>query len=508
MNQLKDQIDQEPQDSYGHVLKYTGIFGGVQGLKILMNIIRNKLTSIFLGSWGMGLNAIFQNIAELINASTNFGISFSSLRNLSELYEEGSDEDIRRFLVVIRTWCLWTAIIGMAICFFGATWISHYYFPTGASHIKEILLLSLFIGSMPIEAGECSILKGLRKLKVVAKVEVFATIATFLFTVPFYYFLGVYGVVISLVSCGWVIALIHLYYSTKLFPYKVRLFSVNVIKAGIPLIKIGIPYVLAAVAGALTTTLIFKTFSDHHQVGLYKACYGLMVTYAGMVFVAIEADFFPRLSSVNHDYKRMNYVINQQIDVCVSLMTPLLILMVLCMPMVIRILWTREFMPVKAMADAAVFYMFFKSITTPIAYSSLAKGDSILYLIMEIIYDVAIVFLMKFAYAEWGLTGSGIALSLISLFDLILISTTYGWMYKYRIRFSTLRLIVPQFVLLAIVVFTCFFVSPRIPRYSICMLALIVSSVISWKFMRRDEDFMHKVLSRFRKGDGGCDCCK
>ena len=33
-------MKEEVTDSYGHVLKYTGVFGGVQGLIILVSLVR------------------------------------------------------------------------------------------------------------------------------------------------------------------------------------------------------------------------------------------------------------------------------------------------------------------------------------------------------------------------------------------------------------------------------------------------------------------------------------
>ena len=56
---------EEREDSYSHILKYTGIFGGVQGLNILVGVIRNKFTALFLGPSGMGLLSLF-------NSTTNF----------------------------------------------------------------------------------------------------------------------------------------------------------------------------------------------------------------------------------------------------------------------------------------------------------------------------------------------------------------------------------------------------------------------------------------------------
>lgn len=49
------------KNSYSHILKYTGLFGGVQGLNILVGVVRNKFTAMFLGPSGMGLLALFNS---------------------------------------------------------------------------------------------------------------------------------------------------------------------------------------------------------------------------------------------------------------------------------------------------------------------------------------------------------------------------------------------------------------------------------------------------------------
>ena len=46
---IKRMNDEESRKGYGHVLKYTGIFGGVQGLNILIGLVRNKLVAVILG---------------------------------------------------------------------------------------------------------------------------------------------------------------------------------------------------------------------------------------------------------------------------------------------------------------------------------------------------------------------------------------------------------------------------------------------------------------------------
>ena len=59
-------------DSYNHILRYTGLFGGVQGLNILVGVVRNKLVAMILGPDGMGLISLFNSTLKLMSDSTNF----------------------------------------------------------------------------------------------------------------------------------------------------------------------------------------------------------------------------------------------------------------------------------------------------------------------------------------------------------------------------------------------------------------------------------------------------
>ena len=74
-------------DSYSHVLKYTGVFGGVQVVSILVGIIRNKFVAMILGPAGMGLVSLFNSTINLLSNSTNLGISMSAVKNNQEFKE-------------------------------------------------------------------------------------------------------------------------------------------------------------------------------------------------------------------------------------------------------------------------------------------------------------------------------------------------------------------------------------------------------------------------------------
>lgn len=487
-------------DSYGHVLKYTSLFGGVQILKIMVDVVRNKLAALLLHRTGMGLNAQYMNSADVAGSVTNFGLDFASVQRLSELYEKGDTEELRRFVGVVRTWSLWSSVIGMLVCLLLSLLAASWYFPDAAPRTTDILLLCLFVGARPIEEGECSILKGTHRLGSMAGVESSVAVATFLLTVPVYFLLGIRGVVLALTLVSWAKVAIHMVVTLRIFPYRIFPFSPHVLNAGRILLRRGIPYMLTAMMGSLTTMALFGYClnGNSQEIGLYKSIYGLMVTYAGMVFIAFGNDFFPRLSSVNHDRRRMSHTINQQIDVSVLLITPLLIALVVVMPWVIRLLYSREFLPGVAMGQCAALYMFFQAVTKPVAYTSLAKGDSAVYMTVEAIYNAVFLGLMYYAYHHYSLAGAGVALSLAALFDMLMICTTYSRIYGIRFRGSTLRIILLQGTLLFGVIAACM---PLITwvKYTVAIPAFVLSVVYSWHTLASDVHFTGTLREKINR---------
>lgn len=504
----------EPKQSktaLDHVLKYTGIFGGVQGLTILMSIVRNKLASHFLGPVGFGLIAIYQSIAEFTNSMTNLGIPFSSVRELSELSEgerphepqkthETHDANVLQFIAVIRTWCLWAAVAGALLCLLGAPLLWRWFFPEGEVDLWTIALLAPMVVALSITGGEISILKGQRRLSRIALISAIGAVSTLCLTVPFFWSMGVRGILLALNCSTIALTVIHLSFTLPLYPYRVYPFSGHVLRRGWSMIRIGIPYVLAAIAGsgvAMALPALMKNYGSMEDLGQYRAVYSLMVTYAGIVFTAFEADFFPRLSGVNRDREKRNLTINQQIRVCILLIAPIMIAMVVGMPLIVRVLYTEKFLPAVPMAVCAAFYMFLRAITTPIGYTALACGETGLFLVMEIIYDAVSLALIFGCYMLWGLTGAGIGLSLSALFDLLLIGITYSWHYRFRLTRSTAWLALQQAVLLGLVLAVCLWTSGWL-RWTLGIALLAFSMWLSYSVLEAETTIIDKFRQRLK----------
>ena len=71
----------EQNKAYDRILKYTGVFGGTQGLMTIMAILRTKLVTWLIGPAGMGINGAFNRTLNLVKSTTDLGIQFSAVRD-------------------------------------------------------------------------------------------------------------------------------------------------------------------------------------------------------------------------------------------------------------------------------------------------------------------------------------------------------------------------------------------------------------------------------------------
>ena len=426
---------------YRHILKYTGLFGGVEGINILVGIIRNKLVAMILGPNGMGLVSLFNSTIKLLSDSTSFGIAMSGVRQISEDYDRREDKArLEASVSLIRSWAFLTALLGMVLCVVLSPLLNRWTFNWG-DHTLHFIFLSPVVALMAVTGGEVAILKGLRQLKSLARISVYNVIGALITSVPIYYFYGESGIVPSLFVMALIQMLLTIGVSYKLCPPRLS-FNRRFLRKGGDMIKLGGAFVLAGIMGSGAEFFI-RSFLNNaaslETVGLYNAGYMMIMTYAGMVFSAMETDYFPRLSSISGVGHSLNSCVNRQIEMSILLISPLLVALMIVVPVLLPLLYSGEFVLARDMIQVAVFAMYLRAITLPIAYLSLAKGDSLSYLLMEAVYDIAVALLIVWGFKVWELRGVGLALALASLLELMVLCVYMHWKYGYRLEGMVLK---------------------------------------------------------------------
>lgn len=491
--------DEEKSD-YNHVIKYTGLFGGVQGITLMASIIRNKLVAVLLGPAGVGLISLYNTVITLLNNATNLGISFSAVRNVSEISQEKDPEALSRYVNVVRSWSLLTAFIGMFACVVLSSSLSYWTFGN-YEYTWAFILLAPVVGLMALSGGELAVLKGIRRLRQVAAISVLGALSTLFLSIPLYYFLGIKGIIPSLLSVALVTTGLTFRYSFRSFPFRIPQHFRKDLTSGISMIKLGVAFIMAGVLGSgveyIVRTFILKT-STMDMVGLYNAGYAVTVTYAGMIFVAMDTDYFPRLSAVNKNRVQLNKLVNQQIEIAVLLIAPLMVTFLIFLPFILPLLYSAKFLPVIGMAECATLGMFFKAVTLPMAYISLAKGDSFVYFVLELIYDVCFVALILFCFEEFGLSGAGTAVTLAMLCDLLIVYGCARFRYHFHLSASVFKIFGIQ-IIWGIVAFILTFMERNWVYWISGLVCLGISTGISVYLLNKKTTLLTVLRNKIKR---------
>ena len=488
---------------YGDILKYAGLFGGVQGIVNLITLLKVVLVSKLLGPIGVGIVDIYNRSVELVKKATDLGISYSAVQAISE--QRGVDRMAAESMVyavrVVRSWTLWMAFVGTLLFFLLAPVLCRWSFEGDVSHTLMFRMLSLSVGFSLLMGGELAVLKGARMLGRVAWCQLLSAVVMLAIVVPCYYFWRFKGIVPSLLLCAVGLLLTACYHSFKVYPYRVSLFSRRVLADGLYIIRQGVNYTLAGLFNSSAyyfVSIYILNSGSAADVGCYS--YGvLLISYLSMlVFSALDSDFFPRLSAVNKHRERSNALVNSYVEVLLVLIAPLVICFSVSLPLVPLLFFDEEFMPLVDMAQWAVVGLVFKALLMPPANLSLSKGDSRVFLLQEVVSYLFMVVVMALGFCYFGLIGLGIGILLSNMFDWLSVWVITAGFYRFRYTSRVWRLFMQQFslVVLMLVVVRLSHGWTYVLLGALCTL---LSATLSLRFLQRNTDFLRRFTEKLKR---------
>lgn len=421
--------------SYRHILKYTGIFGSVQGINILISLVRSKLVAVLLGPEGMGLISLLNSSVKLVSDSTNLGIGISAVKRLSLLYEQEDEAQLRSEVAVVRSWGFLTALLGVAVMVLLGPFLNAVSFSWG-DHTLHYVLLSPVIGMAAIVGAELAILKATRRLKQLATLSVYNVLGALFLSVPLFFLWGESAIVPSMVLVAFLQLLLTCCYSWRLFPYRIS-FSRATLSQGRVMVVLGGAFVAAGILGSGSDFVIrsyLNSVSSLGELGFYNTAYMITMTYGGMLFTALEADYYPRLSAAQSSMRESNLIVNHQIEVSLLLVAPLVTFSIVSLPVMVPLLFRTDFSDVVPLTQVLMFALYARAFTLPVQYISLAKGASLSYLLLEAFYDVTVVVGVILGHHLHGLMGAMVAMLSVCVVESV-VSCTY-MRYKFDFRLA------------------------------------------------------------------------
>lgn len=426
----------EQQSSYRQIMKATSIFGGVQVFNIAISIIRSKFVAVLLGPAGMGIMGMLQATVGMVAAITNFGLGTSAVKDISAAHATGNSIRVSTVVTVFRRLVWITGLLGAIITLVLSPWLSQITFGN-KEYTWSFIWISVTLLLNQISTGQGVLLRATRKIKAMAQSGMIGSVLGLITTVPLYYFFGMKGIVPGIIITAITSLLLTWYFARKIEIKPIYVSKARTIAEGKAMLKMGFMISLSGLI-ALGASYIVRIFITRTggvaDVGLYNAGFAIINTYVGLVFTAMGTDYYPRLASAAHSNAESRTIINQQAEIALLILGPIIMIFLVFINWVVIILYSNQFVAVNDMILYAALGMFFKATSWAIAFIFLAKGASKLFFWNELITNIYLLALNILGYHFWGLAGMG--LSFLAGYFLYLIQVFVVSKNNYEFSFS------------------------------------------------------------------------
>jgi O-antigen/teichoic acid export membrane protein len=344
-------------------------------------------------------------------------------------------------------------------------------------------------------------LQGMRKLQYLAKANMAGSLLGLIINVPLYYIWGLKGIVPGIIVTALITLTVSWYFSHKVNIETVKVSKSLIFTEGKNMLFMGFMISLSGLI-TLATSYALRIFISNtggvDQVGLFNAGFVIINTYVGLVFNAIATDYYPRLSSVAHSNVLCKQTVNQQAEIAILILAPILIIFIVFINWVIIVLYSTKFIAVNEMIIWAALGMFFKAASWCIGFVLLAKGVGKVFFWNELISNSYIFGLNILGYHFLGLKGLGISFVISYLLYLIQVF----WLCRIKFEFSFDKAFVHIFLIQFFLVFLSFISEISLAKpypYYIGIGLIIISSWYSFKELDKRLKLKSLLISRFKK---------
>ena len=415
------------------VIRAMGLFGSLQMLNILCGVIRIKIIALLLGTVGVGLFAIFNSALTMISAVTQLGLRESAVRTIASA-SDPEERDGR--VITTRRWGFLLGLFGMAVTLVLSPVLSITAFGD-LTHTWLYMLLAIPVLLLAGSASEVAILQGTGRLRHMARASVTGALTGLLLGVPAVYFLRLHSIlpVLAIYAlAGYAGTLCYRYTPPR--PAGPRPTLARLWADGSPMLRLGAYMTLATVVTEAVNYLFIASLTltgGTGNVGIYQAGYTIVIRYAGMLFTAIAVEYYPRLASNCSRPWRQRVFVNHEMRLLFLLLTPALMVLTPLLPIVVKLLYSSQFLGAVPFMLWAMPSMLLQSFSLCVAYLILARGEGRLFAVTETVSAVASLLLHIAGYTLGGMAGLGIGFPAGYAISALIMWRVYRHRYGYRL---------------------------------------------------------------------------
>lgn len=400
------------------ILKSTTIIGGSSAINVIFRIIQAKAAALLIGPTGVGLMGLFNAALGLATTITGMGLATSGVRHIAEAAGSGDEVRTSRTVTAFRRLTLFLGIIGALLFIALRGPISRLTFGND-QYAGTLGWLSIALLFTTVSSAQSAYIRGMRRVRDLARVSVFGIAIGTLVGVPLLYFWGEQGVVPYLIFSALTTISVSWWYARKIPLAKVPVTWRDLSSEVRALLSLGIVFMVTNLTTMVTTYSVKVVVTRQlglESAGLLEAASALSNVYVGFILAAMGADFFPQLASVSQDRVRSMQLINAQVEIGLLVAVPGILTVLAIGPYLLQIFYSAQFAASFDILRWQALGTFLRVISWPVGMVTLASGKGKFFFITELAANVFYLCFAALCVSWWGLSGIGVAFFCLYIF--------------------------------------------------------------------------------------------
>ncbi|MBA2249346.1 MAG: O-antigen translocase [Chitinophagaceae bacterium] len=381
-------------------------------ITFLSGFILIKVIAIKIGPAGVAQLGQFQNTTALFTLAGTASITVGVTKYLAQFKEDvyKRQQVITTAITTVIISSLFTGIIVIILSRFLS--IKAFHSP---DYWKVYVLFGSFLILISLNLLSSSILNGIKEIKKLTIVNTSGALLGIIFTVSFANILGVTGVLIAANFTALTLFVINLIVFQRIHGLSIYPSLKHFNK---PILLLLLSYTLMnVVSGALSpvSQLFVRDYIIKHlsitQAGYWQAMTRISDYYLLFITTILGVYYLPTLSSLkeNHEIKKE---IIRGYKIVLPIVGCLAIGMFLCRAIIIKLVFTDSFTPMKELFLFQLLGDFFKIGSWLLAYLMLAKAMIKTFIITEVVFTISLIIFTRLFLNNFGLIGSSYAFAL------------------------------------------------------------------------------------------------
>jgi antigen flippase len=333
------------------------------------------------------------------------------VREIAEAVGSGDNTRVARTIYSLRRIAFYSGALGAVLVVCLARPISQFTFKSTALTTSVALMgLAAFFGD--ISAAQAALLRGLRRIADIARMNILGAVYGTLFSIPIVWAWGEKGIPPALICVGFMSFATSWWYARKIEVERINLSWRETFNHASEMVRLGVVFMASffsmQAANFLTRVIVARQLGSEAG-GYYQAALAIGSQYIGFILTAMQMDFYPRLTAVASNHDECNRLVNEQSEVSLLMAGPTLIATLTLAPFILVVLAQKDFVPAAPILRWICLGMMMKVLTWPMGFIILAKGARKIFFWSEVLGNALLIGITWFSVKYFGLLGGGIA---------------------------------------------------------------------------------------------------